>query len=107
LLADIPQEYRAQLAALVDYEFSDLLSGDIPYFYTTSLSKHLYHRGRIAKKNLFSASQFQALDGHFNNISEEDKYEQIEKISAALKASSSQPIHSSSECANPSMHEIL
>lgn len=104
LLADIPQKYRAKFAALVGHEFSDLLSGDIPYFYTTTLSRHLYHRGRIAKNNFFAESQFHALKEYFNNITEKDKHEQIEIIDAALKACPPQPTHGPSESGNPSKH---
>lgn len=97
MLIDIPKKYRPKFAALVDHEFSDLLTGDIPYFYTRTLSRHLYHRGRIAKKNLFAESQFQALGRYFNNISEKDKHEQIEKIASALKTCPPQASHGPSE----------
>jgi lantibiotic modifying enzyme len=91
LLTDIPKKYRPKFAALVDHEFTDLLSGDIPYFYTKSLSRHLYHRGRIAKRNCFAKSQFHALKEYFHNISEKDKHEQSEKIASALKPYSHPP----------------
>jgi lantibiotic modifying enzyme len=97
LLQDVPKPNRAIFDDLVDYEFSDLLSGDIPYFYTTSLSRHLYHRGRIAQKHFFAQSQFQALRDYFENISEKDKQEQIEIIDAALIRNAAPPRQASSE----------
>lgn len=90
MLSDIPKKYRPKFAALVDHEFSDLLSGDIPYFYTKSLSRHLYHRGGIAMRNCFTVSQFYALKEYFDAISEKDKHEQIEKIASTLKTYSPQ-----------------
>lgn len=91
LLVDVPKRYRAQFVDLVNYEFSDLLSGDIPYFHTRTLSRHLYHRGRIAKKDFFTHSQFEALGDFFTLISEKDKQKQIEIIDSTLIRSAAPP----------------
>ena len=65
---------------IVTKEMQDLLNSDVPYFYTKSLTRHLYHGPAMLCEDFFADSQLQRLRKYHSSISRTDMERQIEML---------------------------
>ncbi|WP_309260548.1 type 2 lanthipeptide synthetase LanM family protein [Bacillus cereus] len=62
---------------IIKSEKTDLLNDDIPYFYTTVSSNHLYHREQICIQNFFESSPLEAVIQKIDDLNIVDCSQQI------------------------------
>jgi lantibiotic modifying enzyme len=82
------ENHRSALDALtqrvLDSEVTDLLSGDVPYFWTDLDSRDLQHRRGLAQARCFATTPLEALEEQLQRLSAADLREQRSVFEKAL-----------------------
>ncbi|MGB0525275.1 MAG: DUF4135 domain-containing protein [Flammeovirgaceae bacterium] len=69
---------------IIAMEKSQLLEGDVPYFYTKMNDRHLYAENRIIVENYFNNDSFHEVKSKLDQLSQDDMRYQIDLIRKSL-----------------------
>lgn len=69
---------------LVNAEMSDLLNGDVPFFWTYPFSNSIYHKNSIVVKDYFKLNAFENVKKKLNRLSRKDINKQINLMNEVI-----------------------